>query len=63
MCLQGSLVGAVGTEHVLPLGHEGLVGEANGAPLAGEAEVVPGAAIILHHIHCLTQPWGEKVLG
>ena len=63
MCLQGSLVGAVGTEKVLPLGHEGLVGQADGAPLAGEAEVVPGAALILHHIRRLTQPWGQKVPG
>lgn len=57
--LQGSsLGGAVCTEHVLPLGHEALVGQAQGAPLAGEAVLMPGAALILDHIHTLTKPWG-----
>lgn len=49
------LVAAVAAQDVPPLGHEALVGQAEGAPLAVEAVFVPGAALVVHHVDAFTE--------
>lgn len=49
------LVAAVTAQDVFAFGHKALVGQAEGASLAVEAVFVPGAALIVHHIHSFTE--------
>lgn len=50
-----SLVGAVGAEGVLPSGHEALVGQVEATLPAVEAVLVPGGALVVHHVHALAE--------
>lgn len=49
------LIAAIGAEDVFSLGYETLVGQTEGASLTVEAVFMPGAALIVHHIHPLTK--------
>lgn len=49
------LVAAVGAEDVPPLGYETLVGQTEGASLTVEAVFMPGAALVVHHVHAFTE--------
>lgn len=49
------LVAAVRAEDVFPLRNETLVGQTEGASLTVEAVFVPGAALIIHHVHSFTK--------
>lgn len=49
------LVSTVGAKDVSSLGYETLVGQTEGAFLTVEAVFVPGAALIVHHVHTFTK--------
>lgn len=49
------LVGTVGAEDVPPFGHEALVGQVEATLLAVEAVLVPGAALVVHHVHTFAE--------
>lgn len=49
------LVAAVAAQDVSPFGHEALVGQAEGAALAVEAVLVPGASLVAHHGHAFPE--------
>lgn len=54
-CVALLLVATVGAEDVSSLGHELLVGQTQGASLTVEAVLVPGAALVVHHVHSFTE--------
>lgn len=49
------LVGTVGAEDVPPFGHKALVGQVEATLLAVEAVLVPGAALVVHHVHTFAE--------
>lgn len=49
------LVATVGAEDVSPLGDETLVGQTEGASLTVETVFVPGASLVVHHVHPFTE--------
>lgn len=49
------LVTTGGAEDVVALGNETLVGQTEGASLTVEAVFVPGAALVVHHVHSFTE--------
>lgn len=49
------LVATVGAEDVFPIRHETLVGQTEGASLTVEAVFMPGAALVVHHVHSFTK--------
>lgn len=57
------LVGAVGAEEVSPFGHEAFVGQVEGASFAVEAVFVPGASLVVHHVHAFTETWSQRREG
>lgn len=57
------LVGAVGAEDVSPFGHEAFVGQVEGASFAGEAVFVPGASLVVHHVHAFPETWSQRREG
>lgn len=48
-------VAAFSAEDVSSFGYETLVGQTEGASLTVEAVFVPGAALIVHHVHSFTK--------
>lgn len=58
-CLQ--LLGAVGAVNLLCVDNETLVGEGQGAFLAGEAILVPGESLVVHHVGAMAEPWRADV--
>lgn len=49
------LVCTVRAEDVFSFGHKTLVGQTEGAFLTVEAVLMPGAALIVHHVHTFTE--------
>lgn len=56
-------MGAVGAEDVCPLGHEAFVGQVEGASLAVEAVFVPGASLVVDHVHAFTETCSQRREG
>lgn len=50
------LLGTVGAVDVISVDHEALVGQREAAPLAVEAVLVPGVALIVHHVGAVAEP-------
>ena len=50
--------GAAGTVDVILLDDEALVGQRQGALLAVEAVLVPGEALVVHHVGAVAKPCG-----
>lgn len=44
------LLGTVGAVDVLAIDHKALIGQRQGALLAVEAVLVPGVALVVHHV-------------
>ena len=53
---RSQLLGAVGAVDVVRVEHEALVGQAEAALLAVEAVLVPGKALVVHHVGAMTEP-------
>ena len=53
---RSQLLGAVGAVDVVRVEHEALVGQAEAALLAVEAVLVPGEALVVHHVGAMTEP-------
>ena len=53
---RSQLLGAVGAVDVVRVEHEALVGQAEAALLAVEAVLVPGEALVVHHVGAVTEP-------
>lgn len=52
------LLGAVGAVDVLRFDDEALVGQRQRALLAVEAVLVPGVALVVHHVGAVAEPCG-----
>lgn len=50
------LLGAVGTVDVISADDKALVGQREGALLTVEAVLMPGVALIIHHIGAMAEP-------
>lgn len=54
------LLGAVRAVDVITTDDEALVGQGEAAPLAVEAVLVPGVALVVHHVGAMAEPCGDR---
>lgn len=54
------LAGAVCAEDVSSFGDEAFAGQVEGASFTVEAVFVPGASLVVHHVHAFTETWNQN---